>query len=66
MSENFRYSTILVGKKRIIFGVFQNQKQLENQPKSGLSCEVCKLLINGIRLLISQNKTEDEIDKYVT
>jgi sphingomyelin phosphodiesterase len=31
----------------------------------GLTCDLCKLLINGIRQLIAKNKTEEEIDKFV-
>uniref|UniRef100_A0AC34GD38 Saposin-like type B region 1 domain-containing protein n=1 Tax=Panagrolaimus sp. ES5 TaxID=591445 RepID=A0AC34GD38_9BILA len=45
------------------------QDQISNlgvKPQTrGLTCDLCKLLINGIKQLISKNKTEEDIDKFV-
>lgn len=49
--------------------MFQIQDQISNlgvKPQTrGLTCDLCKLLINGIKQLISKNKTEEDIDKFV-
>uniref|UniRef100_A0A914YKH6 Saposin-like type B region 1 domain-containing protein n=1 Tax=Panagrolaimus superbus TaxID=310955 RepID=A0A914YKH6_9BILA len=54
-------------KKEAKFNEIQDQIfNLGVKPQTrGLTCDLCKLLINGIRHLISQNKTEEDIDKFV-
>ena len=37
---------------------------MTKNPKAALTCDVCKLLINGLRVLIEQNKTDEELDDF--
>ncbi|KAE9547406.1 hypothetical protein FO519_009382 [Halicephalobus sp. NKZ332] len=45
------------------FDIEKAKEALATNPKA-LNCDVCKLLIGGLRLLIEQNKTDEELDKF--
>ncbi|KAE9547407.1 hypothetical protein FO519_009383, partial [Halicephalobus sp. NKZ332] len=46
------------------FDIEKVRAALAANPKASVTCDVCKLLIGGIQLLLEQNKTDQEIDKF--
>jgi len=46
------------------FNAEQIKETLASNTNVSLTCDVCRLLVSGIRLLIEQNKTDQELDKF--